>query len=178
MTLNEARSRTGMSSVVAWFLFLILLAAGTYSRAEATTTKAPPQQPLPFSHKQHVSVGLKCSDCHQSPDPGEKMTFPATSKCMACHVAIAKDKPAIKKLASYAKSGQAVPWISVYSIPDWVWFSHQIHVDAGARCDECHGPVAQREILSKEVDLSMNTCMNCHRKNNATVDCNACHQAH
>ena len=42
----------------------------------------PPEQPIPYSHKQHVALGLKCKDCHTMPDPGELMTIPAAAKCM------------------------------------------------------------------------------------------------
>lgn len=97
---------------------------------------------------------------------------------MLCHATVAKDKPTIQKLADFAKSGQAIPWVQIYKLPDWVWFSHRTHSQAGAKCSECHGPIAQRDVLSKEVNLNMDMCMDCHRKNNATVDCNACHEAH
>jgi cytochrome c5 len=70
-----------------------------------------PEQPIPYSHKTHLALGLKCQMCHTNPAPGNLMTFPATSTCMSCHTSVAKDKPAIVKLADFAKSGQAVPWV-------------------------------------------------------------------
>ena len=39
-------------------------------------------QPVPYSHKTHVGLGLKCNSCHKNADPGEMMGFPATSFCM------------------------------------------------------------------------------------------------
>src|ERR1700722_9470211 len=77
------------------FAMLLALALGLLAQA--------PEQPIAYSHKTHVALGLKCRDCHPNPDPGEHMTFPATSKCLACHTTIAKDKPAIQKLAGFAK---------------------------------------------------------------------------
>src|SRR5579859_5992197 len=68
----------------------------------------PPVQPIPYSHKKHLSFGLECKNCHTNPDPGRLMTFPPTSKCMECHVTIAKDKPSIQKLAEYSKSKQPI----------------------------------------------------------------------
>jgi hypothetical protein len=106
------------------------------------------------------------------------MTLPPTSKWMVCHATIAKDKAAIQKLAEFAKSGQGIRWVQIYKIAAWVWFSHRTHSEAGAKCDECHGPVVERGVLSKEVNLNMDMCMSCHRKNNAALDCNACHEAH
>src|SRR6202011_2801141 len=71
----------------------------------------PPVQPLPYSHKTHLALGLECQTCHTNPDPGKLMTYPATSTCMSCHVTVAKSKPAIQKLATFAKSQQDVPWV-------------------------------------------------------------------
>jgi hypothetical protein len=72
--------------------------------------EAAPQQPVPFSHKIHTAAAkLVCQDCHPAPAKfGAEMGFPAASKCMSCHVLIAKDKPAIRKLAEFAASKQAV----------------------------------------------------------------------
>lgn len=157
---------------------IVCLACVTLLGEDARRRPAPPEQPIPFSHKQHVTLGLKCSDCHHNPAAEEKMTFPANSKCMACHTTVAKEKPSIQKLAGLANVGQPIPWVQIYKIPGWVRFSHRTHLEAGAKCDECHGPVAQRDALWREVTLNMDTCMNCHRKNNAALDCNACHEAH
>src|ERR1700730_3637773 len=52
-----------------------------------------PEQPIPYSHKQHLALGLQCKECHTSPEPGKLMTFPATEQCMQCHVTLAKDHP-------------------------------------------------------------------------------------
>ncbi len=135
-------------------------------------------QPIPFSHKQHADTAkLKCADCHAAPDPGEVMTFPAVSKCMNCHQAIKADSPAVQDLKRYVAARQDVPWVRVYQIPSWVYFSHKVHTDAGTACEVCHGPVAQRDQLSKETDLSMGGCMNCHREHKATLDCAGCHEA-
>ena len=76
---------------------------------------APPEQPIPYSHKVHLALGLPCATCHTNPDPGNLMTFPATAKCMSCHHSIAKNKPSIRKLAAYSKSGETIPGCRVYS---------------------------------------------------------------
>src|SRR5579863_4489690 len=44
-----------------------------------------PEQPLPYSHKTHVGMGLPCQLCHVNPEPGKEMTFPNTATCMNCH---------------------------------------------------------------------------------------------
>ncbi len=88
-----------------------------------------PEQPLPYSHKTHVGMGLPCQLCHTNPAPGREMTFPATSTCMNCHVAMVTDRPAIKKLTEYAKSKQPIPWVRVYKVLPGVTWTHRKHVD-------------------------------------------------
>jgi Cytochrome c7 and related cytochrome c/Class III cytochrome C family len=146
--------------------------------AQTTSPPEPPKQPLPFSHKLHLAQGLKCQGCHVNPEPGEAMTFPVTAKCMACHEDTAAEKPAIKKLTAFHQSKETVPWVRVYQLPDFVWFSHRTHLEAGAKCDRCHGAVSEREALWKEKPLTMESCMNCHRETNASNACNYCHESH
>ena len=135
-----------------------------------------PQQPIPFSHKQHSAIPLKCADCHTTTDSGKLETIPAASQCMACHVSIATDKPAIQELKKFADSKQPIPWARVYQIPTYVIFSHQRHLEAGFTCAQCHGPVAERDALWKETDLSMDGCMACHKAHKGGVGCTSCHE--
>ncbi len=137
---------------------------------------APPQ-PLPFSHKTHAgTMKVACKMCHPSPDPGETMTIVPATTCMQCHSAIKADSPDIKRLAEYAKDGKPVPWARVYAIPSWVDFSHRAHLAKGNTCEECHGPVQEREQLAKETDLSMGGCQSCHRAKKAGLTCGFCHE--
>lgn len=136
-----------------------------------------PAQPIPYSHKKHLALGLNCRDCHTSPDPGKLMTFPATDKCMQCHATIAKDKPAIQKLAGYAKSKQAIPWVRVYTVLPGVVWSHRSHLQAGVNCETCHGPVREMEQMSETTSVtSMAVCLNCHEANHAKTVCDTCHK--
>src|SRR6266404_8704716 len=133
-------------------------------------------QPIPYSHKTHLALGLQCKNCHTNPDPGEMMGYPVTKTCRGCHTTVKKESPAIQKLAEYAKEQKPVPWVRVYQIPSYVFFSHRTHQQAGASCQTCHGPVAERDVIVKEVDTSMGACMDCHRKNKASIDCTYCHE--
>ncbi len=153
--------------------FLAVALVGFAALAQ-TKTEAP-EQPIPYSHKQHLALGLQCKNCHEMPDPGEIMGIPAASKCMTCHQAVKKDSPAIQKLAAFARENREIPWVRVYQIPSYVVFSHKEHLDTGAKCETCHGPVAQRDRIARETDISMGGCMNCHRANKASLDCTYCH---
>jgi hypothetical protein len=135
------------------------------------------EQPVPYSHKTHLALGLECKTCHKNADPGDMMGFPATSTCMTCHVSVKKDSPHIQKLAAAAKEKKEIPWVRVYQIPNFVFFSHRAHTDAGASCATCHGPVHERDVITREVLHNMGTCMDCHRKTKASNDCSYCHEA-
>lgn len=155
-----------------WFAAGFLFCAAI---AGLGATGEGPEQPIPYSHKQHLAMGLKCANCHTNPDPGELMGIPEVSKCMACHKAVKTDSPHIQKLSGFAAAGQEVPWVRVYRIPSYVFFSHRAHVEAGATCETCHGKVADAVRIKKESDISMGGCMNCHRANKASLDCMFCH---
>src|SRR4051812_42204254 len=53
-----------------------------------------PEQPVAFSHKRHLALSIQCGECHSAQDDGEHLSFPAASKCMLCHVSVAREKPA------------------------------------------------------------------------------------
>ncbi len=152
--------------VLAGIAGLLLLAAVSYGQ----------QQPVPFNHKEHLGRGLKCNSCHKNPDPGELMGYPAESFCMSCHQAIKTDSPHIQKLAAAAKEKKPLPWVRIYSLPGFVYFSHRVHTEAGASCETCHGPVRERDVITTEVVHNMRTCMACHEASMASNDCATCHE--
>jgi hypothetical protein len=149
----------------------------TVAFAALASAQPAPEQPLPYSHKLHAgSLQLKCKGCHVNADPGDVMGFPSVATCMACHSSIAAKKPSIQKLAAAAKSGQEIAWVRVYQTPPFVWFSHRSHLEAGSKCENCHGPVAEREKMNREGDISMGGCMTCHRSKKVSTDCTFCHE--
>jgi Cytochrome c7 and related cytochrome c len=150
---------------------------GPAVQPEAAATAAP-VQPLPFSHKTHLSFQLSCKFCHTNPEPGNLMTLPAAQTCMGCHAAVATDKPAIQKLAASAKSGQPIAWKPVYSVPGFVYWSHRTHLEAGLTCEMCHGNVPQMEVMSRTTNVTtMAGCVACHRKKEAPTGCETCHES-
>ncbi len=166
------------------FLLTLLLLASLVLRAQRApdaqstqgTPPPAPVQPLPYSHKKHVSLGLQCRYCHVNPDAGRLMTFPPTATCMTCHQAIATDRPAIQKLAEYAASGKPIPWVRVYKIPDYVFWDHGTHLLPDVTCADCHGPVAERDVIAQETNIvTMAGCLSCHNKRQVFTDCKDCH---
>lgn len=160
-----------------WALALVALTLRATAEQEQRATPPAPQQPIPFSHKRHVALGLQCLGCHVNPKADKLMTYPATSVCMGCHASVATDRPAIRTLASFAASGQPIPWVRVYRTPDYVFWRHGTHLEADVTCAECHGPVSERDVIARETDVAtMLGCQRCHDKRQVYTDCNACHE--
>jgi hypothetical protein len=137
----------------------------------------PPEQPLPYSHKRHLALWLECKTCHTNPEPGKLMTFPDTAKCMQCHITIAKDKPAIQKLAEYARSKQPIPWVRVYTVLPGVEWNHRAHLQAGVSCETCHGQVREMDQISEVTSVTtMYSCLHCHEIEHAKTACDTCHK--
>jgi hypothetical protein len=150
--------------------------AKKYMVPENPSPHSAPEQPVPYSHKQHLAFGLKCAECHTNPEPGKLMTFPDTAKCMQCHVTIAKDQPSIQKIAQYAVSNQQIPWVRVYKVIPGVSWTHRAHLAAGVKCEACHGDVSQLSAMSEVTSVvTMYSCLNCHEMNHAKTACETCH---
>jgi hypothetical protein len=136
-----------------------------------------PEQPIPYSHKQHLALGLECKECHTSPDPGKLMTIPQAETCLQCHVTIAKEKPSIQKLAEFANSKQPIPWVRVYQVLPGIEWVHRAHLDAGVKCETCHGQVRRMEKVSEVTSVTtMYACLHCHELNHANTACDTCHK--
>ena len=166
-------------------LAVLLLAAAVAVRAQDAAAPAAlahvaagPVQPLPYSHKQHLALGLACAKCHTNPDAGRLMTYPPTSTCMTCHATIAARTPALQKLAEYAASPKPIPWVRVYQLPDFViYWKHSAHLQAGIACVDCHGPVPARDVIAVETTvLTMPGCVTCHDTRQTLTDCGDCHE--
>ena len=157
-------------------LLAVLIVGAGASGYWISAAPAPPEQPIPFSHKVHAgALKMQCKMCHPNSGVGETMRIAAASMCMQCHSAIKADSPAIQKLAAFAKNDSEIKWARVYEIPSYVNFSHRSHLEAGTKCAECHGEVAARDALFREADISMGGCMNCHRAKKVSIDCAFCH---
>lgn len=62
-----------------------------------------------------------------------------------------------------SRQPRPIAWIKVHNLPDFVYFDHRPHVNAGVSCQTCHGPVESMERVRQVQDLSMGWCVNCHR---------------
>jgi Cytochrome c7 and related cytochrome c len=141
-----------------------------------------PLQPVKFDHWQHVTKKdgpeLDCSFCHAHADESPHATIPNVDTCMICHVSEKTESAEVQKLAAFGERGEQPPWARVY----WfyrdanVFFTHKPHMRAGVDCSTCHGEVASEHELRRAVDQTMGWCIDCHRKQQASIDCYACHR--
>jgi hypothetical protein len=173
-----ARNPVQMRSRRAAVFFLIAAASfGASAGAPQAGHKAlaPVVQPIAFSHKQHCEKNIPCVLCHHTATSGDTAGLPAAAVCMTCHQSVAAGSQAIRKVASYARQHKPIPWVRVYRIQDFVFFSHQRHGDAKVACSACHGQICQSEVLKQEITFSMKFCVGCHKAEKASVKCDACH---
>jgi hypothetical protein len=145
--------------------------------APAVGTTLP--QPLPFSHRAHTELGLKCAECHKGAAQGRAAGIPPESLCMNCHVTVKAQSRAIVALTGSHKRREPVPWARLYRLPDFVSFSHKRHFGkAQIACSTCHAEVERMDALVKEKSIGMQSCIACHDKRKANTNCDACHAVH
>jgi hypothetical protein len=159
------------------------LAAALVAGASAPTRGAPPQQSaadsaaIPFDHVIHAGqYGITCLGCHVYADKSSSAGVPSLRKCMGCHKFVAKDKPNVQALAALFEQGQGPRWPRVTRVPDFIYFSHRMHVRSDVACSECHGDVKAMHTVVPVRRLTMGFCLGCHDERKASVDCMTCHK--
>ena len=158
-------------------LLLIVVLGGAAVAWAATSRRQGPVQPIAFSHKQHVGDrGISCVYCHQGGATTAHATLPSTETCMDCHRVVRTESPEVKKVAAAYQAGEAIPWVQVNDLPDFVRFTHRRHIQAGVDCMSCHGDVSQMTRVHKTNPLRMGNCLSCHEQRRASTDCLTCHQ--
>ena len=145
----------------------VLVAAVAAARWEMTPRNGIMQsiaQPIAFSHKHHVGDdGIDCRYCHTSVEKSGFAGMPSTSICLSCHSQLFVDSPALAPLHESARTGRPIQWTRVHDLPDFVYFQHDIHVNKGVACVECHGRVDQMPLTWRTASLEMQWCLGCHR---------------
>jgi len=127
-------------------------------------TFVPRNQPVPFSHKHHVSgLGIDCRHCHTTVEDSAYAGIPPTKTCMNCHSQVWKDSPMLEPVRASFQNDQSLEWTRVHDLPDFVYFDHSIHVNKGVGCATCHGRVDQMPLMWKVSTLRMEWCLDCHR---------------
>jgi hypothetical protein len=123
-----------------------------------------PVQPVAYSHKLHVGdLGLDCRYCHASVESSAVANVPPTQTCMNCHQTVKRDSPLLAPIRESMQSGRPMRWIRVHKLPEYAYFTHNMHVTAGIGCVTCHGRIDEMETVTQVAPLSMSWCLDCHR---------------
>jgi hypothetical protein len=129
-----------------------------------TEQRFAPEQPVPFSHKHHVSgLGLDCRYCHTMVEKSSNAGMPSTAICMTCHSQIWTNAAMLAPDRQSLAQNLPLRWTRVYTLPDYVYFDHSIHIAKGVGCTECHGPIGDMAMTWKAETLYMSWCLSCHR---------------
>jgi hypothetical protein len=126
-------------------------------------TKVRREQPVPFSHKHHVNMGIDCRYCHHSVEESLFAGVPATQTCMNCHNIMWKESDMLEPVRESWATDESLEWTRVHDLPDFVYFNHSIHVNNGIGCATCHGRVDKMPLTWREEPLFMKWCLECHR---------------
>lgn len=123
-----------------------------------------PKQPIAFSHKLHVGeLGMDCRYCHYTVETSPHAAVPPTEVCMNCHTLVKTDSTEIRKLHYYHSNHLSIPWVNVHNLPEFSYFNHSRHIEAGVSCVSCHGRIDKMEQVYQSEPLSMGWCLECHR---------------
>jgi len=152
-----------------WVVAIASLVLGTVFACASLVRR---QDRIRFSHKEHVSgQGLECKDCHDDVIASGRLGtgIPKEAKCMECH-----EKVEGKCGQCHTDPDHPGTWPDRPRIA--VTFSHKAHMARpDAKCQVCHGAVAERVAPAASSGMDHSTCMGCHRKDYRSIDCRKCH---
>jgi hypothetical protein len=151
---------------------------------------AGPAQPLRFSHKIHAGDSkIGCTSCHAYAERGPVAGIPSMQRCKGCHKFVREDPDhpeitaELKPLLQILKDETAIEWVRVTRLPDHVYFTHERHVLAAVRCQECHGEIERMEVVRQVAPLTMGWCLDCHHRKQQEkagrerlTECITCHK--
>ena len=153
-----------VAGVVLFLLFSIIAFFWYYGSPKYTDVGYRPKQPIAYSHKLHAGdLGLDCRYCHDAVEISAHSNIPPTQTCMNCHKLILPESEKLLPLRESWSTGKPIEWIRVHDLPDYAYFNHSVHLNGGIGCVECHGNVAEMEVVIQKKPLSMGWCLDCHR---------------
>jgi hypothetical protein len=169
------RSTNTLSRVSIYGAIFIIAALGYLAWAindssYFTDVNEPRQQPVPFSHKHHVSDdGIDCRYCHTTVEKSSFAGVPSTHICMSCHSRLWTNAAILEPVRESATTNRSIEWTRVNALPQFVYFDHSIHVNKGVGCTTCHGPVGEMPLTWRANTLYMRWCIDCHKHPEAYV---------
>ncbi|MEM7014083.1 MAG: cytochrome c3 family protein, partial [Verrucomicrobiota bacterium] len=129
-----------------------------------------PEQPIPFDHALHAGqLGMDCRYCHSYVENSPHSNVPSAQTCWNCHQVVARESEKLIPLReamdeSYeGYTGAPIKWVEIHHVPDYAYFNHQVHVNRGISCKDCHGKINEMEVVWHHESQSMGWCLDCHR---------------
>ena len=160
----ERSLKVRLPFVIGVVLLSVIITAAVSTPTRRRTGYAPVQPVAFFSHQTHAgTMKIDCRYCHVGVEGGRHATVPATSVCMNCHAVAQVDSTRIAPVLASARSGEPIEWRRVHRLPDYVYFSHDVHIAAGTGCETCHGRVEQMTTVRQVMPMTMAFCLDCHR---------------
>ena len=180
-------------------LLVFLLLGSSAGAAGTRDVQLMPEQTiaLTFSHQVHIELGVQCQLCHggvltsvdardrnipthtqcaichrmELPNAGEM--FPKAA-CTSCHPGY--DAGAPEHLgAGFMPLADAPAPDPLVLPPALLTFPHQVHIDQGVPCLDCHEGVDTAALATRDHLPNMATCLGCHTGSKASAECTTCH---
>ncbi|MBX2960537.1 MAG: c-type cytochrome [Flavobacteriales bacterium] len=185
-TISKNSGLVALVVIVLFFAGLVKLMNNANTIGVHTGYK--PEQPIKFSHKVHAGDNkIDCNYCHSSARHSKTSGIPSLNVCMNCHKYVDGSNgktftyngeeysmtDEIKKIyaaldynpesQAYGNNPTPVKWIKVHNLPDHAYFNHSQHVTVGGqKCQTCHGPVEEMDVVEQFSPLTMKWCIECH----------------
>ena len=146
-------------------LVLLFVALAVLDRSDYNTGKGwVVRQPVPFSHEHHAgALKIDCRYCHDSVEVSAVAGLLPTDTCMSCHSQIWTGAEMLAPVRQSLVEGKPLRWNRVAELPDYVYFQHNVHVNAGVGCETCHGQVDTMPLMYRAETFTMSWCLDCHQ---------------
>jgi hypothetical protein len=121
-------------------------------------------QPVEFNHRKHTEeLGLNCEFCHARVRQGGHAGLPDAQTCSMCHSVPQGTSEEAARVTELITQGDPLRFNKLFRLDPHVFYTHRRHV-------------ALRPPRRPLVQVTMDFCMDCHREQGQTLDCNACHR--
>lgn len=177
-TFSATKIMRSLNNILSLYCLVAGVAVCALTLAGCERQETGPRQPIAFSHAKHAGeYQIACQYCHSGVRRSAHAYIPSLQACMGCHQLVAATKPEIIKVRQAWENKQPIPWMRVNRVADFVYFNHYPHIAKGVECKTCHGDVASMTELKPPFALNnMTFCVDCHRQNQASIDCYTCHR--
>ena len=134
-----------------------------------------------FPHAIHMEYDMECIDCHKGAKEEDRATLPKADVCFECHDEepdLVWDSPELIAFLKERSRGEGVLDFSDSLDFADLKFSHKSHMERGAECDDCHGPVKENKPIQGGNPDFKHACRDCHAFMKASNECSNCHDTY